>query len=255
MPGQRLSGGHCPQDLYGRGYFGRAPPPPRWQCPLSGELYSADRAPAPAHPEAVQVAHCETLSSVPSGPRYTETVTSRSRGTSGFTAPQEEFLQIGGPLAIALRGMCSGQVVSRVLCPPCRHGISGLRTFGNSLGLGRLRAWDLAMARSFGSWRSLQDGRTSLAAGILLGLSELGDIDAWMDMGRLLSTMLPVSPPDSGGPRQILRRYGGPLRSMDTHGAHREEPPGSSPRASWTPLTYSLTFRGIPGSVRSRQTH
>jgi hypothetical protein len=25
------------QDLFGRGYFGRAPPPPRWHCPLSGE--------------------------------------------------------------------------------------------------------------------------------------------------------------------------------------------------------------------------
>jgi hypothetical protein len=74
------------------------------------------------------------------------------------------------------------------------------------MGLGRLRAWDLAMASPFGSWRSLQDGRTSLAAGILRGLSELGDIDAWMDMGRLLSTMLLVSPPDLAS---LVRYLGG----------------------------------------------
>ena len=228
------------------GLLRTSPPSPSVEVSSVWGALLSDRAPAPAHPEELLIDHSEALSSVSSVPLYTESAISRSRGTSGLTAPQEEFLQIGGPLAIALRGMCPGQVVSRVLGPPCRQGISGLRPFGNSMGMGRLRAWDLAMAHSFGSWRSLQDGRNSLAAGILLGLSEVGDIDAWMDMGRLLSTLLLTSPPDLVS---LVRNLGGTggRYALRTLTALIEKSRTVESSGELDSPTYSLTFPGIPG--------
>jgi hypothetical protein len=207
----------------------------------------SDRAPAPAHPDAVRLPHGETLFSGPAAPRYTESVTSQLKGAAGCIAPQDEFLQIGGPLAVALRDMCPGQVLSRVLGPPCLQVISssnpfGLGGFGKT---GRLRAWDLAMACSFCAWRSLQEGRNSLAAGILLGLSEVGDFNVWMNMGRLLETMLPVSPPDL---KALIRYLGGTggRHALRTLTVLIEKSRTVESSGELDSPTYSLTFPGIP---------
>jgi len=207
----------------------------------------SDRAPAPAHPDAVRVAHGETLFSGPAAPRYTESVTSQLNGAPGCTAPQDEFLQIGGPLAVALRDMCPGPVLSRVLGPPCHQVISGSYAFGLG-GIGnktRLRAWDLSMACSFGSWRSLQEGRNSLAAGVLLGLSEVGNSDAWMDMGRLLEIMLLVSPPDLTSLIRYLGGTGG-RHALRTLTAFIERSRSVESSGELDSPTYSLIFPGIP---------
>ena len=102
------------------------------------------------------------------------------------------------------------------------------------------------MACSFGSWRSLQEGRNSLAAGILLGLSELGDIDAWMDMGRLLETMLLVSPPDLTSLVRYLGGTGGRY-ALRTLTALIEKSRTVESSGELDSPTYSLTFPGIPG--------
>ena len=88
--------------------------------------------------------------------------------------------------------------------------------------------------------------RNSLAAGILLGLSEVGDVDAWVTVGRLLSSSLPVSPPDF---TSLVRYLGG------TGGRHAlralseliEESRTVDSAGELDSPTYSLTFRGIPG--------
>jgi hypothetical protein len=83
-------------------------------------------------------------------------------------------------------------------------------TFGNNSVAGRLRAWDLAMVFRFGSCRTLRTGVHSVAAGIMVGVSEWGDEEMWDKLGRLLDCQsFPTTPPSLEVLESFLATTGG----------------------------------------------